>query len=85
MPRGDVSGKREKCASNLLFINKFYQVKVKWRNQLRPKDIKQLDKYKRTKILSKSNHTSSIAGIVIIPIPLALLQTTFDQVQILVI
>ena len=61
--------------------NKFWPIEVKWRNQLRPKDIKQLSKYKRAKILSKSYHTSQIDSIPIIPLPLALLRPPFEIVK----
>jgi len=61
--------------------NTFWPIEVKWRNQLRPKDTKQLSKYKRAKILSKSNHPSQIDSIPIIPLPLALLQPPFDIVK----
>ena len=52
---------------------KCWPVEVKWRNQLRPKDIKQLLKYPRCKILSKTPRSGSIEGIPIVPLPLELL------------
>jgi predicted AAA+ superfamily ATPase len=55
-------------------LNKFWPIEVKWRNQLRPKDLKQIAKYKNARIYSKSYHTGLIDGIPIEPLPLALLK-----------
>jgi len=65
-----------------IYDGKFWPVEVKWRNSIRPKDIKQLSKYKRAKILSKSYNASQIDGIPIIPLPIALLQHPFTTTSI---
>lgn len=54
--------------------NKFWPIEIKWRNQLRPKDIKQISKYKNAKIFSKTLEKGIIQNIPIEPIPLALLE-----------
>lgn len=52
---------------------KFWPIEVKWRNQIRPKDIKQLSKYKHCEIYAKAWERGSISSIPIIPLPLGLL------------
>jgi len=52
----------------------FWPIEIKWRNQLRPKDVKQISKYERSKIYSKILEPSKINGIPILPLPLALIQ-----------
>jgi uncharacterized protein len=52
---------------------KFWPVEVKWRNQIRPKDIKQVSKYKDAKILSHTFEYGSIGSIPLEPLPCALL------------
>jgi predicted AAA+ superfamily ATPase len=42
--------------------NKFYPVEIKWTQQLRPKDLKQISKYNNGLILTKNNNSSSIGG-----------------------
>lgn len=54
--------------------DKFWPIEVKWRNQLRPKDVKQVSKYKNARIFSKIIEASEIQTIPIEPLPLALLQ-----------
>lgn len=39
--------------------NKFWPVEIKWRNQLRPKDLKQILKYKNHLILTKTREMTS--------------------------
>lgn len=53
---------------------KFWPIEVKWRNQLRPEDVKLISKYKRSRIFSKVYKQNQINGIPIEPLPLALLQ-----------
>lgn len=50
----------------------FWPIEIKWRNQLRDKDLKQIKKYSNSKILIKSTQLSSIHGIPTEPLPLAL-------------
>jgi len=52
---------------------KFWPVEVKWRNQIRPKDIKQVSKYKNAKILSRVYEYGRIDSIPLQPLPCALL------------
>jgi len=53
---------------------KFWPIEVKWRNQLRPSDLKQILKYKNAKIWSKCYTASQIEQTPILPLPLALLE-----------
>jgi len=57
-----------------LFKEKFWPVEVKWTNQLRAKDLKQILKYSNGVIFSKSKKMGFIENIPVKPIPLALLQ-----------
>lgn len=52
---------------------RFWPVEVKWRNQLRSKDLKQITKYNNATILAKTNEKSDIMGVQAVPLPLALL------------
>lgn len=52
--------------------DRFWPVEVKWTNQMRPKDIKQLSKYTNGRILGKSRRFEKIQGIIAEPLPLAL-------------
>jgi len=54
--------------------NKFWPVEVKWTNQLRPKDLKQISKYKNSIILSKVPQSGLLQNIKVKPLPVALLQ-----------
>ena len=54
--------------------NKFWPIEIKWRNQLRPKDVKQVSKYKNARIFSKTLEKGMIQNIPIVPMPLALLE-----------
>lgn len=60
---------------DVAYIDKkrFWPVEVKWRNQLRPKDVKQIGKYKNARILSHTDQYGAINDIPIEPLPLALL------------
>lgn len=51
---------------------RFWPVEVKWTNQVRPKDFKQLAKYKNSLILTKRKEQDKICDIPTIPLPLAL-------------
>ena len=53
--------------------NRFWPVEVKWTNQIRQKDLKQVLKYSNSKILSKSKLFGEINGIPVYPLPLALI------------
>jgi uncharacterized protein len=52
--------------------NRFWPVEVKWTNQLRPKDLKQVAKYTNSKILTKSMQAGMIQNIPTEPLPIAL-------------
>lgn len=47
----------------------FYPVEIKWRNQLRPKDLKQIQKYPQGLILNKEQGSGKIDKISTEPIP----------------
>tara|TARA_R110000868_G_scaffold410505_4_gene698788 strand:- start:17192 stop:18526 length:1335 start_codon:yes stop_codon:yes gene_type:complete len=48
---------------------KFWPVEVKWRNQLRSKDLKQIAKYKNGLVLSKVKQTASYESLPTEPLP----------------
>ena len=52
--------------------NHFYPVEIKWTNQLRAKDLKQILKYPNSIILSKNKQPSKIQHVNVVPLPLAL-------------
>ena len=52
---------------------KFWPIEVKWTGQIRPKDLKQISKYKNGLILTRSKAHGLIQGIRTAPLPLALL------------
>lgn len=58
---------------------RFWPIEVKWRNQIRPKDIKQLVKYKNSRIFSRVYEYGAIQNIPIEPIPLALLKLKGEE------
>ncbi|HKY69585.1 MAG TPA: ATP-binding protein [Gammaproteobacteria bacterium] len=53
--------------------NKFWPIEIKWTNQLRPNELKQILKYKNGKIWAKVNNESKIGATPILPLPWALL------------
>jgi len=54
--------------------NRFWPVEVKWRRQLRAKDLKQISKYRNALILTKSTEFGRINNIPTQPLPLAMLR-----------
>jgi len=52
--------------------DRFWPVEVKWSNQLRREELKQILKYPNGQILTRSNASSSFLGLPVIPIVLAL-------------
>jgi len=53
----------------------FWPVEVKWTNQMNPKDLKQISKYKNSRILCKNRYPGDkINGVATISLPLALAQ-----------
>lgn len=54
--------------------NRFWPVEVKWTTQLRPKQLKQISKYKNGIILTRSKQIGLIQGIPTIPLPLPILR-----------
>jgi len=52
---------------------KFWPIEIKWGSQLRPKDLKQIQKYKNGKIFAKVLTPEQINGTPVVPLPLALL------------
>jgi predicted AAA+ superfamily ATPase len=53
---------------------KFWPVEVKWTNQLRTQDLKQILKYPWGKILTQVKTTGTIEGISTVPLPMALFE-----------
>lgn len=53
--------------------NKMWPVEIKWTNQLRSKDLKQISKYKNGRIFAKVKKFSAINDITVQPLPVALL------------
>lgn len=51
---------------------RFWPIEIKWTNQLRAKDLKQVAKYPNSKILTKTKQPGTINGIKTEPLPLAL-------------
>lgn len=54
--------------------NRFWPLEVKWTQQLRPKDLKQIAKYPNACIFTKSRQRGEIMGIPTEPLPLAILR-----------
>ena len=52
---------------------RFWPIEVKWHNQIRPKELKQIKKYKNSQIYSKVMHNTSIDHVPIVALPIALL------------
>jgi len=52
--------------------DKFYPVEVKWTNQLRTKDLKQIKKYKNSLILAKTRVSGFLENVPTEPLPLHL-------------
>ena len=52
---------------------RFWPVEVKWTNQLRPKDIKQVARYANGEIWSKGREVGEMNGVSVLPLPLRLL------------
>lgn len=53
---------------------KFWPIEVKWTNQVRPQDLKQILKYPWGKILTQVKTSGVIEGISTIPLPIALFE-----------
>jgi len=53
---------------------KFWPIEIKWTNQLRVKDLKQIKKYKNGLILAKTLVSGKLENIPVMPLPLVLLQ-----------
>jgi predicted AAA+ superfamily ATPase len=51
---------------------RFQPIEVKWTQQLRPKDLKQIAKYRNGKIWARTWSTEEIGGIPVEPLALAL-------------
>ncbi|MCB9462143.1 MAG: ATP-binding protein [Candidatus Eisenbacteria bacterium] len=51
---------------------RFHPIEVKWTQQLRPKDLKQIAKYRNGRIWARSWDTEEISGIPVDPLALAL-------------
>jgi hypothetical protein len=66
---------------DLAYVNqgKFFPIEVKWTNQMRPKDLKQIEKYSNALILSKLKQPSMINNIPTEPLPLHLYNSYIRQ------
>ena len=62
---------------DIAYVNngRCYPVEIKWTNQLRPKDIKQISQYPQGEIWTKTKSWGNINTIKTYPLPLKLLQT----------
>ncbi|NVM20422.1 MAG: ATP-binding protein [Desulfobacterales bacterium] len=54
--------------------NRFWPLEVKWTEQLRPKDLKQIAKYPNGRIFTGSRRCGEILGVPTEPLPLAMLR-----------
>lgn len=54
--------------------NKFWPIEIKWTNQIRAKDLKQIMKYPNSKILAKTYEYGDLNGVSIIPLPVGLIE-----------
>lgn len=61
---------------DLAYVNKkkFWPIEIKWTNQLRPKDLKQIGKYNNGEIWAKIKSSGEINAIRSYPLPLKLMQ-----------
>ncbi|MCD4750408.1 MAG: ATP-binding protein [Thermoanaerobaculales bacterium] len=53
---------------------RFWPVEVKWSEQARPAELKQIQKYENGRILTRSRSVGAVQGLPTIPLPLALLR-----------
>ncbi len=62
---------------DIIYVNnrQCYPIEIKWTNQLRPKDIKQISQYPQGEIWTKNKSWGDINGVKTYPLPLKLLQT----------
>jgi predicted AAA+ superfamily ATPase len=70
---------------DIAYVNKkrFWPIEIKWRNQLRPKELNQILKYPNAQILTKSLQIGAIHHIPTEPLPWALWKLgTINQFQI---
>ena len=51
---------------------KFWPIEVKWTSQMRPKDLKQIKKYRNALILGKQKSEGEVDGVKIMPLPIIL-------------
>lgn len=56
-----------------IYQDKFWPIEVKWTQQLRSSDLKQIKKYKNSVIYAKTNEYTFINEIPVLPLPIALL------------
>ncbi len=52
---------------------KFWPVEIKWTNQIRQKDLKQIMKYPNSRILAKTRHFGDLNNVPVIPLPIGIL------------
>ncbi len=54
--------------------NRFWPIEIKWTNQLRPKDLKQIAKYPNGEIWGRARQPGRINGVQSYPLPIKLLE-----------
>jgi predicted AAA+ superfamily ATPase len=64
-----------------VYQEKFWPIEVKWTNQIRSKDLKQVLKYKNARIFSKIKEFSKINDVPNEPLPWALFQLDKDYID----
>ncbi len=63
--------------------NRFHPVEVKWTGQVRPKDFKQIAKYRNGRIFTQSKQFGSMFGVPTEPLPVALLRAIEGRLEVL--
>ena len=58
--------------------NKYWPIEIKWRNQLRPKDLKKIKKYAAARVFANTFMYGRVDDIPVEPLPLALLTDDLD-------
>ena len=58
---------------------KFWPVEIKWTNQIRQKDLKQIMKYPNGRILAKTNQFGDLNNVPVIPLPIGILDMAFQS------
>jgi|GEM_PF-3834297 len=54
-----------------------WPIEIKWTNQVRPHEYKQIQKYSSARILVKPKHGGKVGNICLEPLPVALVEMGF--------